>query len=48
MEHVDPVLESIARDCARCVRGCTTDEQYRELVLRIARALQAERDDHPR
>ena len=42
----DPVLASIAREVAQCVRGYVTHEMYRELVARIIRALQAERDDH--
>jgi len=41
----DPVMDSIARECVSPVRGCLTDEQYRELVERITRALQAERSD---
>jgi len=43
---IDPILESIARECVQCVRGCATDEQYRELIERIYRALLAERKDH--
>lgn len=31
--------ESIARRCARGVRGCATDEQYKELIERIISAL---------
>lgn len=45
LSRVDPVLQSIARECARNVRGCCTDDQYKELVRRIALSLQAERDD---
>lgn len=32
-------LDAIARRCARGVRGCATDEQYRELIARIVEAL---------
>lgn len=42
---LDPVLESIARQCAAPIRGCATDEQYIEVVRRVALALQAEIDD---
>ena len=35
----DPVLDPIARRCARVVRGCATDEQYTELMERIIAAL---------
>jgi hypothetical protein len=31
--------DSIARRCARGVRGCSTDEQYTDLVERIVEAL---------
>jgi hypothetical protein len=44
----DPILERIARECAQTVRSALTDEQYRDLVLRITRALQAEHDDFRR
>lgn len=46
VDHLDPVLDSIARECARGVRGCCTDERYAELVRLITRALQAERRDN--
>ncbi len=42
---VDPIMDGIARECASGVRGCCTDEQYQELIRRIAMALMAERDD---
>jgi hypothetical protein len=32
-------FESIARRCARGVRGCTTDDQYTDLIVRIVEAL---------
>jgi hypothetical protein len=32
-------FESIARRCARFVRGCTTDEQYSGLIGNIVEAL---------
>jgi hypothetical protein len=35
----DIQLGSVARRCARGVRGCTTDEQYTELIDRIVEAL---------
>jgi hypothetical protein len=32
-------LRDVAHRCARIVRGCATDEQYKELVDQIAEAL---------
>jgi len=42
MTEPDAISDSIARECALVVRGCCTDEQWRELVNRIARAIQAD------
>jgi hypothetical protein len=46
MSEPDEISDGIARDCAAHVRGCCTDEQYQDLVRRIALAIQVERDDH--
>ena len=36
-EHAN--FDSIARRCARGVRGCTTDDQYADLLARIIEAM---------
>lgn len=43
--EIEAALEDQARKIARCVRGCATDEQYRDLVDAIARALLSQRDE---
>lgn len=40
----DPIYYPIAARCARGVRGCTTDEQYTDLIDRIIEALRFARN----